>query len=90
MLDALLGYSVVGGPRGVVAELVAWANASGAPILALDLPSGLDATIVRGGVRSNVVPDVCEIIVDARTVGAKEAAAALVIADLLGWVIFGE
>ena len=26
------------------------------------------ATIVRGGVRSNVVPDVCEIIVDARNV----------------------
>lgn len=28
------------------------------------------ATMVRGGVRSNVVPDVCEITVDARTVGA--------------------
>ena len=27
---------------------------------------------------------------DARAVGAKEAAAALVIADLLGWVMFGE
>ena len=28
------------------------------------------ATIVRGGGRSNVVPDACEIIVDARTIGA--------------------
>ena len=27
---------------------------------------------------------------DARSVGAKEAAAALVVADLLGWVMFGE
>jgi hypothetical protein len=27
---------------------------------------------------------------DARTVGSKEAAAALVIADVLGWVMFGE
>ena len=42
VIDALLGYSVDGPPRGRVAELIPRANAGGRPILALDLPSGLD------------------------------------------------
>ncbi len=44
LIDALIGYGLTSAPRGPVAELIAGANASGAPILALDLPSGLDAT----------------------------------------------
>src|SRR6516162_2808336 len=44
ILDALLGYSLSGAPRGRAAELIEWANGTKAPILALDLPSGLDAT----------------------------------------------
>ena len=44
IIDGLLGYSLEGDPRGKSAELIEWANESGAPILALDIPSGLDAT----------------------------------------------
>ena len=44
IVDALLGYSLGGAPRGRAAQLIEWANATKAPILALDLPSGLDAT----------------------------------------------
>lgn len=44
IVDGLLGYSISGAPRGGAATLIRWANASNAPILALDLPSGLDAT----------------------------------------------
>src|SRR5215472_393875 len=44
ILDAILGYSLAGAPRGAFAELIEWANGAKAPILALDLPSGLDAT----------------------------------------------
>jgi NAD(P)H-hydrate epimerase len=44
VVDALIGYSLAGAPRGATADLIAWANGSGAPVLALDLPSGLDAT----------------------------------------------
>ena len=44
IVDALLGYSLSGAPRGRAAELIEWADATKAPILALDLPSGLDAT----------------------------------------------
>lgn len=44
LIDALLGYGSSGDPRGAVADLVRGANESGVPILAMDLPSGLDAT----------------------------------------------
>jgi len=44
IVDGLLGYSLKGAPRGRSAELITWANGMGRPILALDLPSGLDAT----------------------------------------------
>src|SRR5262245_45195215 len=33
ILDALIGYSLQGAPRGTVRDLIVWANASGAPIL---------------------------------------------------------
>ncbi len=44
IIDALLGYSLSGAPRGGIAELINLSNASGKKVLALDLPSGLDAT----------------------------------------------
>ena len=44
ILDGLIGYSLKGNPRGRAAELMAWANASKSPVLALDTPSGLDST----------------------------------------------
>ena len=42
LVDALIGYSLRGAPTGRVAELIQAANASRRPLLALDLPSGLD------------------------------------------------
>jgi NAD(P)H-hydrate epimerase len=44
VLDALLGYSLQGDPRGGAAELIRWANRQGAQVCSLDLPSGLHAT----------------------------------------------
>ena len=44
VLDAVLGYSLRGDPRGGAAELIRWATAQPAPVCALDVPSGLDAT----------------------------------------------
>jgi len=44
VVDALLGYSLHGDPRGRVAELIEWAGVGDAPVLALDTPSGLDVT----------------------------------------------
>jgi NAD(P)H-hydrate epimerase len=44
VVDALIGYSLHGSPRGRAAELIRWANGTGDPVMALDVPSGLDAT----------------------------------------------
>lgn len=44
ILDAIIGYSLSGAPRGAAADLIRWANGQNAPILALDAPSGLDIT----------------------------------------------
>lgn len=52
VIDALLGYSVGGPPRGWIAEVIRQANRSGRPILALDLPSGLHPD-------TGEVPDPC-------------------------------
>jgi NAD(P)H-hydrate epimerase len=44
LLDALLGYNSKGAPREPMAGLIRRANDSGVPILAIDIPSGLDPT----------------------------------------------
>ena len=44
ILDCLIGYSLAGAPREAVSDLIHWANASGAPIVSLDVPSGIDST----------------------------------------------
>jgi NAD(P)H-hydrate epimerase len=42
IVDGLLGYNVRGAPHGSIEKLIGAANASGVPIVAVDLPSGLD------------------------------------------------
>jgi NAD(P)H-hydrate epimerase len=44
ILDALIGYGLKSAPVGAAVRLIEWANAGGAPILALDIPSGRNAT----------------------------------------------
>lgn len=49
IIDGLLGYNASGDPRGRHAEMIRAANESGASVLAVDLPSGLDATTGKPG-----------------------------------------
>ncbi len=44
LIDGLIGYGLEGNPRDKVAMIIKHANASGRPILALDVPSGMNAT----------------------------------------------
>ncbi len=44
VIDALIGYGLIGNPRGPVAAWIEHINASNCPVLALDTPSGLDTT----------------------------------------------
>jgi NAD(P)H-hydrate epimerase len=43
VIDALVGYSLRGDPRGRVAKLIEWANGQASPVVALDVPSGVAA-----------------------------------------------
>ena len=53
VIDGLIGYGLSGAPRGGAEALIRWSGSVGAPILALDVPSGLDAT--SGEVRESTV-----------------------------------
>jgi hydroxyethylthiazole kinase-like uncharacterized protein yjeF len=49
IVDALLGYGAKGDPREPLARLIRRANGTGVHILAVDVPSGLDATTGEPG-----------------------------------------
>lgn len=44
VIDAVIGYSLSGAPHGRALDLIAYANTQDAPVLSLDVPSGLNAT----------------------------------------------
>lgn len=44
LVDALIGYNLRGNPEPPFSQIISASEGSGTPILALDLPSGLDAT----------------------------------------------
>lgn len=44
VVDALIGYGLRGAPLGRTAELIEWCNKLARRVLALDVPSGMDAT----------------------------------------------
>ena len=47
VVDAIIGYGLHGAPEGGADALIRAANSHGAPVLSLDVPSGLDATTGR-------------------------------------------
>ena len=53
ILDGVIGYSLKGNPRGRAAELIQWTANANAPVLSLDVPSGVDST--EGVVRTPAV-----------------------------------
>lgn len=44
IIDALIGYGLSGRPRGWVFKMINAINATNAPVVSLDIPSGLDAS----------------------------------------------
>lgn len=49
LIDALLGYGSMGNPKEPMAGLIHNINSSGIPVLAVDVPSGMDATTGEPG-----------------------------------------
>jgi len=57
LVDALLGTGFAGEPRGVMAEAIAAVVEAGAPVVAVDVPSGVDAStgvVAAAAVRASV------------------------------------
>ena len=44
IVDAVIGYSLSGPPQGAALDLIEWALNEEAPVLSLDVPSGIDST----------------------------------------------
>ena len=44
VIDAVIGYSLAGPPRGPARHMIEWAEDAKAPCLSLDVPSGIDST----------------------------------------------
>jgi NAD(P)H-hydrate epimerase len=44
IVDGLIGYGLTDAPTGRAAELIAWIETASVPVVALDVPSGIDAT----------------------------------------------
>ena len=49
VIDAILGTGFAGEPREPVAGAIEWINAAGVPVLACDVPSGVDASTGEAG-----------------------------------------
>ena len=81
ILDALIGYSLRGAPGGTTADLIGWANDHQAPVLSLDIPSGVAAT--TGDTPGRVIrPDRTLTLALPKT-GLKEAnAGEVILADI--------
>ena len=47
LIDALIGYGLDGAPKKRAVEWIRWMNACPAPVLSLDVPSGLDVDASR-------------------------------------------
>lgn len=80
IVDGLIGYRLSGAPRGAAADLIRWANTHTPPVLALDVPSGLDAT--TGAARSPAIRATATMTVALPKAGLRAAAAAECVGEL--------
>lgn len=71
IIDGLIGYSLDGILRDHVSALVRWANAQNAPILALDIPTGVDAT--SGALRNPAIQARATMALALPKAGARKA-----------------
>jgi NAD(P)H-hydrate epimerase len=80
ILDAIIGYGLVGDPYGLAAEWIKLANRTGIPILALDAPSGLNTT---SGIPGNpCISAAATMTLALPKTGLLEPAARAVVGDL--------
>ncbi len=81
IVDAMLGTGVSGAPREPFSGVIARCNRSGLPVLAVDLPSGLDAT--TGAAEGEVVQAAMTVTFIGRKVGLYTGQGAAVCGDVM-------
>jgi NAD(P)H-hydrate epimerase len=85
IVDGMIGYSLRGRPKGSVADCIRWATAHPAMVLALDLPTGLDATTgeTRGAaIKATATMTLALPKAGLAAMGAEEFTGALYLADI--------
>ena len=85
IVDGVIGYSLKGSPRLTAAELILWANAQEAPILALDVPSGVETTsgtIFDPAIKATATMTLALPKVGFRVQGVKELIGELYLSDI--------
>jgi NAD(P)H-hydrate epimerase len=80
VLDGIIGYTLHGAANGAAAELIRWANQQPAPVLSLDLPSGIDGT--TGEVHDPTVRAAATMTLALPKLGLQEPAAADQVGEL--------
>jgi NAD(P)H-hydrate epimerase len=82
VVDAIVGYGLVGAPRDAAGALIRWLNTAAARVLSLDLPSGLDADGGRAGA-DDIVHAECTLTLHMPKPGLQDPRAGrLFVADL--------
>ena len=85
VVDALIGYSLRGAPSGVAAALIRRANSLSAPVLSLDVPSGVattEGTVHDPAVRATATMTLALPKEGLRTTEARKAVGELYLADI--------
>jgi NAD(P)H-hydrate epimerase len=80
VVDALIGYSLRGAPRGAALDLIQACNAHARQVIALDVPSGIEAT--TGGAPGRAVRASCVVTLALPKTGLAALDAQLFLADL--------
>ena len=80
ILDGLIGYNLSGAPNGRATSLIEWANKHDAPTLALDVPSGYDAS--TGKIHQPTIRAATTLTIALPKLGMQTAEAAPHIGDL--------
>ncbi|MCA9930421.1 MAG: NAD(P)H-hydrate epimerase [Anaerolineales bacterium] len=80
IIDGIIGYSLQGAPRGAAGDMIRRANRQDAPILALDVPSGVDTT--SGKVYDPAVEAVATMTLALPKAGLRAAGVQKVVGEL--------
>jgi len=85
IVDGLIGYSLRGAPSGVTASLIRAANSRPAPVLSLDVPSGVDTstgTVYEPSIRATATMTLALPKEGLRSKEAREVVGELYLADI--------